>query len=148
MSASFIIRSEAEMRRLGMLLAPLMRPGEVIFLEGDLGAGKSVLARGIAAGLGVEGPMPSPTFTLMQPYEGNMPVYHFDLYRLDGPDEMYEAGLDEYLFGNGVSLVEWPLNALEETDATGRVRIRVLDDGSRNMEIDLPGRQAGLEAIE
>ena len=126
-------RTEADTRAAGLALADSMRPGDIVFLTGDLGAGKSVLARGIAAGLGVQGPMPSPTFTLMQPYEGRLPVYHFDLYRLEGPDELFEAGLEEYLYGDGVSLVEWPLNALSKSDATVWVKIHVRDDGSREI---------------
>ena len=91
-------------RRIGQTLCP----GDIILLRGDLGAGKSVLARGLARGLGIDCPMPSPTFTLMQPYEGRIPFYHFDLYRLDDPEEFYEAGLDEYAFGNGAAVIEWP----------------------------------------
>ena len=91
-------------RRIGQTLCP----GDIILLRGDLGAGKSVLARGLARGLGIDCPMPSPTFTLMQPYEGRIPFYHFDLYRLDDPEEFYEAGLDEYAFGSGAAVIEWP----------------------------------------
>ena len=94
--------------KLAARLAPMLSAGDAVLLSGDLGAGKSVLARGIARGMGVEGPMPSPTFTLMIPYEGRCPLYHFDLYRLSGPDEFYAAGLDEFIGGDGVAVVEWP----------------------------------------
>ena len=86
----------------------MLREGDTVLLSGDLGAGKSVVARGVARALGVAGPMPSPTFTLMIPYQGEKRVYHFDLYRLSGPDEFYAAGLDEWFGGTGVCLVEWP----------------------------------------
>ena len=147
MSSIFTAPTEADTRQLGTRLAALLGAGDVVFLLGDLGAGKSVLARGIAAGLGVEGPMPSPTFTLMQPYQGRLPVYHFDLYRLSSPEEVSEAGLEEYLFGDGVALVEWPLNGLGEGDATVRVEIAAEADGTRRIEVSMPGREARLEEL-
>ncbi len=146
MSARFVTFSEADTRNLGIRLAAMLRPGDVVFLSGELGAGKSVLARGIAAGLGVEGPMPSPTFTLMQPYEGRVRVHHFDLYRLSGPDELFAAGLWDYL-GDGVSLVEWPENALEAEIATARIYLTALPGGSHRVDVQMPGREAGLEEL-
>ena len=104
----FATHSADETFELGRRVGETLRPGDIILLRGDLGAGKSVLARGLARGLGIDCPMPSPTFTLMQPYEGRIPFYHFDLYRLDDPEEFYEAGLDEYAFGNGAAVIEWP----------------------------------------
>ena len=89
-------------------LAGMLAPGDTVLLHGDLGAGKSVFARGVARALGVEGAMPSPTFTLLIPYEGRHKLYHFDLYRLNDPDEFYAAGLDEFIGGDGVAIVEWP----------------------------------------
>ena len=106
---TFETRSEQDTMALAACLAPMLSAGDAVLLEGDLGAGKSVLARGIARGMGVEGPMPSPTFTLMIPYEaGGRRLYHFDLYRLADPDEYYAAGLDEFVGGDGVAVVEWP----------------------------------------
>lgn len=106
---TFETRSEQDTMALAARLAPMLSAGDAVLLEGDLGAGKSVLARGIARGMGVEGPMPSPTFTLMIPYEaGGRRLYHFDLYRLADPDEYYAAGLDEFVGGDGVAVVEWP----------------------------------------
>ena len=104
----FATHSADETFELGRLMGETLRPGDIILLRGDLGAGKSVLARGLARGLGIDCPMPSPTFTLMQPYEGRIPFYHFDLYRLDDPEEFYAAGLDEYAFGSGAAVIEWP----------------------------------------
>ena len=113
--------SAEETGRFGAALSACLAAGDTVFLRGDLGTGKSVLARGIARGLGVTGNMPSPTFTLMQPYEGRCPVYHFDLYRLDDADSFYEAGLDEYLGGSGVAIVEWP--DIADADPLPRVDI-------------------------
>ena len=107
---TFLTRSEADTTKLAARLAPMLAPGDAVLLEGELGAGKSVLARGIARGMGIEGPMPSPTFTLMIPYEApdGRRLYHFDLYRLADPDEYEAAGLDEFIGGDGIAVVEWP----------------------------------------
>lgn len=99
---------------LGRRLAGQLAAGDVLLLRGELGAGKSALTRGIAAGLGVTGYVTSPSFTILQVYdEGRLPLYHFDWYRLSGADELYELSLDEYLYDQGVSVVEWPDQAQE-----------------------------------
>ena len=108
MALRFETRSEADTFEFGRTLGAQLRPGEALLLSGELGAGKSVLARGAARALGVEGPMPSPSFTILLSYDGRVRVHHFDLYRLSDPDEFYAAGLDEWLGGDGVCLVEWP----------------------------------------
>ena len=101
--------SPAETRALGIRLARHLRPGDVLCLWGDLGAGKSELTRGIAAGLGVTAPVTSPSFTIMNVYqEGRLPLYHFDWYRLESSEELYEMGMDKYLGGDGAAVVEWP----------------------------------------
>lgn len=101
--------SPAQTRAFGARLARRLCPGDVLCLWGDLGAGKSELTRGIAAGLGVTSPVTSPSFTIMNVYEeGRLPLYHFDWYRLHDVEELYEMGMDEYLTGDGVSVVEWP----------------------------------------
>ena len=101
--------SAEETRNLGARLAEELRPGDVILLEGHLGAGKSELARGIAKGLGVAETVTSPSFTILNVYaSGRIPLYHFDWYRLESEEELYEMGMDEYLGGDGVALVEWP----------------------------------------
>ena len=90
--------SPAETRALGFQLAAMLRPGDVLLLLGDLGAGKSELTRGIARGLGVTCPVASPSFTILNVYdEGRIPLYHFDWYRLNSAEELYEMGMDEYL---------------------------------------------------
>ncbi len=100
-------RSPDETRALGRRLAPLLEPGDVVVLAGDLGAGKTCLAQGICQGLGVDEPVTSPTFTLINEYQGRLTVYHLDAYRLTGPAEAADLGLEEVLGGDGVALVEW-----------------------------------------
>ena len=101
--------SPAETRLLGERLAHLLQPGDVLLMLGDLGAGKSELTRGIAKGLGVTSTVASPSFTILNVYdEGRVPLYHFDWYRLNDVEELYEMGMDEYLGGDGVAVVEWP----------------------------------------
>ena len=93
---------------LGKRLGESAQPGEIYVLNGDLGTGKTVLSQGIAKGLGIEGPVNSPTFTILQVYEeGRIPLYHFAVYRIADPDEMYEIGFEDCFFGEGLSLVEW-----------------------------------------
>ena len=119
-----LTHSEAETLALAARLSPMLAAGDSVLLSGDLGAGKSVLARGIARGMGVTGAMPSPTFTLMVPYEaGGKKLYHFDLYRLEDPDEYYAAGLDEFVGGDGVALIEWPEMAELEPDHALRITL-------------------------
>ena len=102
-------KNAAETRELGRRLAEELKAGDVVLLEGELGAGKSELARGVAAGLGVTETVTSPSFTILNVYEsGRVPLYHFDWYRLEDAEELYELGMDEYLGGDGIALVEWP----------------------------------------
>ncbi len=101
--------SADETIRFGEILGSLLAPGDVVALIGELGAGKTTLVKGIARGLGVEDnrAVKSPTFSLLNKYEGYVPVYHFDAYRLEDTREMIDIGSDEILFGNGVSIIEW-----------------------------------------
>lgn len=130
----YITHSETDTLQFAARVAQMLHPGDTILLHGDLGAGKSVFARGIARGLGVKGAMPSPTFTLLIPYEGKNKLYHFDLYRLNDPDEFYAAGLDEFIGGDGIAVVEWPEMAEIEPEPVLDVtleRIEALDDARR-----------------
>ena len=102
----------ARTRTLGRRLARLLRAGDVVLLQGPLGAGKTTLAQGIGAGLHVDGPVRSPTFVLMARHEGAIPLYHADLYRLDDPSQVDELELEQQA-GDGVLLVEWPERGLE-----------------------------------
>jgi len=99
--------SPEETLRLGHILAALLKAGDVVCLSGDLGAGKTLLTKGIAAGLGAAEDVTSPTFTILQVYEAKMPIYHFDLYRLEHADELMDIGFDEFVFGSGIAIIEW-----------------------------------------
>ena len=102
------IKDEEETRRFGLELAKRCEAGRVIGLIGDLGTGKTALTRYIAEGLGVEETITSPTFTIVQEYRsGRLPLFHFDVYRLSGPDDLFEIGGEEYFYGDGVCVVEW-----------------------------------------
>lgn len=92
----------------GRLMGAKIEPKAVICLSGDLGTGKTVFSKGFAKGLGIDEPVVSPTFTILQEYrEGRLPLFHFDTYRIDDPEEMDEIGFDDYLYGDGVCLIEW-----------------------------------------
>ena len=97
-----------ETYELGKKMGEEAVPGQVICLNGDLGVGKTVFTQGFAAGLGIEGPVNSPTFTIVQQYEeGRLPLYHFDVYRIGDISEMDEIGYEDCFFGDGVCLIEW-----------------------------------------
>ncbi len=126
--------SEEETLRLGMELAAKARPGQVFSLTGDLGAGKTVLTKGIAKGLGITEPVSSPTFTILQIYEeGRLPLYHFDVYRIADPEEMDEIGYEDYFYGGGICLVEWA-NLIEELLPEDAVRIVIEKDLEKGLD--------------
>ena len=102
------ITNENETRAFGLALAKELTPGKVIALVGDLGTGKTTLTRYIAEGLGILDGIQSPTFTIIREHRtGRLPLFHFDVYRLDDPDDLFELGYEDYFFGDGVTVVEW-----------------------------------------
>lgn len=106
--------SEKETFELGYQLGKEAKPGQVFTMVGDLGVGKTVFTKGLAKGLEIEEPISSPTFTIVQVYdEGRLPFYHFDVYRIGDVEEMDEIGYEDYVYGQGVSLIEWA-NLIEE----------------------------------
>lgn len=127
-----VSNSAEETNLIGERLASLLEAGDVLTLEGDLGAGKTTFTKGIAKGLGVKRTVNSPTFTIVKEYEGRLPLYHMDVYRLEDSDE--DIGFDEYFNGNGVSVVEWA-QFIEEYLPTNRLDIRIKYNGdSRILE--------------
>lgn len=134
---SVITHSPEETWELAQKLAPILSSGDVINLSGDLGAGKTVFTKGLAVGLGIDEPVTSPTFTLIKEYEGRLPLFHFDVYRLASPEEMEELGFDEYFYGDGVSVVEWG-DKIEELLPDVRLDVKILrlvDDAFRRIEV-------------
>ena len=100
--------SEEETRKFGLTLADELAAGDVLALIGDLGTGKTALTRYIAEGLGITSRVNSPTFTIVKEYrEGRMPLFHFDVYRVSDPEELFNIGCDEYFYGDGLCVVEW-----------------------------------------
>lgn len=114
-SLILISQSENETQRYGELLGSLLSKGSVIALLGTLGVGKTYLSKGISKGLGVKNTriVTSPTFAILNIYNGRLPIYHFDTYRLNNADELYDLGSDEIFWGNGVSIVEWADKVIE-----------------------------------
>ena len=126
--------SAAETFEFGRKLGEEAVPGQIICLDGDLGTGKTVLTKGIAAGLGIEEPVVSPTFTIVQIYEqGRMPLYHFDVYRIDDPEEMEEIGYREYFYGSGLTIIEWS-DLISDIIPKDAVRIRIFKDSEKGFD--------------
>ena len=136
--------SENETLAFGERLGAAADAGQIYTLEGDLGAGKTVLAKGFAAGLGITDHVNSPTFTIVQEYHGGrLPFYHFDVYRIGGVDEMDEIGYEDYFYGEGVCLIEWA-GLIEELIPGSAVRITVGKDFERGFDY----RRITVEGIE
>jgi tRNA threonylcarbamoyladenosine biosynthesis protein TsaE len=139
----FETSSAAETIELGRTLASRLEPGDVVAFYGELGAGKTTMIKGIAAGLGVADVVKSPSFVIVTEYVGRLPVYHVDLYRLDEKSDFESIGLDSYLDGDGVCLIEWAERAEKVLpDTTIRVRMSVEGAGRR---IEIAGLRAALE---
>ncbi|HWQ58702.1 MAG TPA: tRNA (adenosine(37)-N6)-threonylcarbamoyltransferase complex ATPase subunit type 1 TsaE [Clostridia bacterium] len=136
---------EADTAALGLRLAQALFDGAFIALYGDLGAGKTTLARAIAGGLGIRGVV-SPTFTIAREYEGRLPFVHFDAYRLACAQELYDIGFDDYLARGGVVVMEWCENVPEALPAE-RLDIRIAGDGDAPRTIELAARGARHEAL-
>jgi len=137
MTLTFETHSVAQTQALGAALAQQLKPDDVLLLLGDMGAGKSEFTRGLARGLGVTGYVTSPTFTIMQLHDsGRLPLYHFDWYRLNDVEELYELSMDEYLHAGGVAVVEWPSRAEEAIpESYLEVALEPTDDDSRRITL-------------
>ena len=119
---------------IGVQLAREARPGHIYTLEGDLGVGKTIFTKGMAKGLGIEEPVTSPTFTILQEYEsGRLPLYHFDVYRIGDPEEMDEIGYEDYFYGQGICLIEWA-GLIRELIPDEAVRISIEKDLEKGLD--------------
>ena len=126
--------SMEETRELGRQMGTAAGPGDVITLSGNLGVGKTVFTKGFALGIGVTEAVSSPTFTIVQEYHsGRLPLYHFDVYRIGDPEEMDEVGFDDYVYGDGVSLIEWA-ELIEEILPEKRTRILIEKDVEKGFD--------------
>ena len=121
----FITRSARETELLGARLAASLRPGDVVAFQGDLGAGKTAFTRGLARGLGITEAVTSPTYTIVNEYpQGRLPLFHFDMYRLRGAEELFDLGWEDYLDRGGVCAVEWSENVREALEDPITVTLR------------------------
>ena len=140
---SVFSHGEEQTLKFGKELGRLLQQPTLILLQGDLGAGKTVFSRGVARGLGVDPQIPitSPTFTLMNHYPARLDLYHFDLYRLSDPDELIELGFDDYAYGSGIALIEWP-EKLNNPETPGLwINLNRLDDELREIKFFLKGEK-------
>ena len=139
-------KSPEDTFQIGMRLGKLAEAGDVYTLTGDLGVGKTVFTKGFAKGLGIEESVNSPTFTILQIYEGGrLPLYHFDVYRIGSVEEMEETGYEEYIMEDGVSLIEWA-DLIEEILPRKRTRVLIEKDlekgfDYRRITVELTGEQ-------
>lgn len=139
-SYSFELHHEEETRQFAKRLAQYLSPSTVITLAGDLGAGKTTFTQGLAKGLGITQIVNSPTFTIIKEYKGKMPLYHMDVYRLEG--EVDDLGFDEYFYGDGVSVIEWP-SIIEEflPETFLHIDLNVIDQQRRMLTLKPTGEK-------
>ncbi len=130
----FLSHSEKETYAFAKRVADRLKGGEVILLNGDLGAGKTTFTKGLAKALGVEETVTSPTFTYVREYEGRLPLFHFDMYRVSDTDEVYELGLEEYFYRGGVVVAEW--NKFDDVKDPIVINVTSLGGNLREFEID------------
>lgn len=153
-SGVFESSSPAQTEALGVLFGQLLEPGDVVVLTGDLGAGKTNFTKGVARGMGAHDEVTSPTFTIEMVYEGKkMPLYHFDLYRLDGPEQLEDTGLYDALESDGPCLIEWGEQFAEEIGPDRLdIFVRRLDDAAQagvepERRIELCGKSPRAQAL-
>ena len=134
--------SPEKTKQLGRTLGEVLKKGDLIALTGELGSGKTTMIQGICKGLEVQEKVTSPTFVLITTYQGRIPVYHFDLYRLEGKDEFLNLGYEEYFYGEGVTLIEWSEKVREYLPAK-RIEIHLhrLKENEREIEIISYGKE-------
>lgn len=128
---NFVLNSVEDTINLGIKLGSLLRAGDIICLDGDLGTGKTHFSKGIAKGLGITDEILSPTFTIVNEYHtGRIPLFHFDVYRVNDPYEIESIGFDEYIFGDGASLIEWS-TYIDELIPEESLKVKISKDFSK-----------------
>ena len=134
---TFHTKTEQETIELGEKIGSLLKKGDIIAMQGTLAAGKTTITKGIARALEITDTITSPTFCLISEYYGKMPLYHFDVYRLEGTEDFINLGADDMLYGDGVSIIEWSEKIMDElTSRTIILRLTPQEDGSRIIEIE------------
>ena len=134
---TFITHSPEETIALGEKIGSKLVKGDVIAMQGTLAAGKTTITKGIAKALGIDETITSPTFCLISEYYGKMPLYHMDVYRLEGGEDFVNLGTDDMIYGDGVSIIEWSEKIMNELPKRAVIlKIAPQDDGSRKIEID------------
>ena len=134
---TFLSRNEAETITLGQKIGAKLQRGDIIALQGTLGAGKTTITKGIAQALDIQDTITSPTFCLISEYEGVMPLYHMDVYRLEDSDDFINLGADDMLYGQGVTLIEWSEKIMQELPKkTIVLQLIPNDDGSRTITLE------------
>lgn len=134
---TFTTKSAEETIALGVRIGNKLKKGDVIAMQGTLAAGKTTITKGIAQALNISDTITSPTFCLISEYYGKMPLYHMDVYRLEGGEDFINLGTDDMIYGDGVSIIEWSEKIMEELPKkTIILRITPRDDGSRLIEIE------------
>jgi tRNA threonylcarbamoyladenosine biosynthesis protein TsaE len=137
-----VSHSPEETQKLGRRLGEIAQPGDVFLLVGDLGSGKTCLTQGIAWGMGIKEYTMSPSFVIIRELYGRLPLYHIDLYRLDRIEESMDLGLDDYLYGQGVCVVEWAEKALSLMPPERLlIRLDYLSDTERRFRLEASGRR-------
>ena len=131
---SVLTDSDEETLLAGEEFSRTLKEGDVVALNGDLGAGKTVFVKGIAKGLHIADIVTSPTFTILREYKGSLPLYHFDVYRISDPEEMFEIGFSEYLDGTGVSVIEWA-EKVKELLPERTIQVLIKKNGNNKREI-------------
>jgi tRNA threonylcarbamoyladenosine biosynthesis protein TsaE len=138
-----VSKSAEQTYKLGEALGKTLQQGDIICLTGDLGAGKTAFTKGIGAGLDIQEFITSPTYTIINEYDGRIPLFHFDVYRLEGVEEMYELGYEEYFFGDGAVVVEWA-DIVQDIIPQERLWVTILrgkEEDSREIIFDASGER-------
>lgn len=130
----FITKCAKETFALGKRIGQLLHEGDIIALDGDLGSGKTQMIKGIARGLDITDDITSPTYTIVNRYNGRLPLYHFDVYRLENPEQLYDIGYEEYFFDKGVAVIEWA-ERIRELLPARYMHIRILYGTDENQRI-------------
>lgn len=148
MNFKILSNSEEETLELGARFARILEPGDVIALDGDLGAGKTVFTRGFSKEMGVTSHVSSPTFTIVNEYVGGrLPVFHFDTYRLENSDDFLDAGLDDYFYNEGICIIEWS-TIIEDVLPDNTIHIKILGVGdSRTIDVTFDENAFGSDEL-